>query len=428
MASRYGTLTVYSWTLALATCLWFGRDVLIVANFPPLWVVMLCVAACLFVFQFGVRAPRVGLISMERVPQIGMLLILGPLVAAPICALASLLWPLINRRYSHGSLQVALLRGVHNAAMTALMLILAGRVYLAAGGRLPLDSFAASDIGPLLLMAVVAQVVNIALMTLFFKFDGREVRQIVTASYALSDFIFVPAGVLAAVLFNTAGPATFILFVVLMVVFVLSFNGIGQSFASSKLERGPLARMFQARRALHGARNIDTLSERVVIEVRALFRFDEFYLALVDRKRQMLDVRIHESGEKRLPAQMESLQAGLFGWIVEHGEPMLVADWAQAPETVRQRAKVSEKETGSVIAVPLLENSVTIGLLSVRHSKAGVYSEADLHLLQRLADEVAVAVADARAFEDAEEYRQRLEQRVAERTEELEKTNREKER
>ena len=48
--------------------------------------------------------------------------------------------------------------------------------------------------------------------------------------------------------------------------------------------------------------------------------------------------------------------------------------------------------------------------------------------MQRLAEEVAVAVVDAQAFEDAESYRRHLEQRVAERTEELEKANREKER
>jgi diguanylate cyclase (GGDEF)-like protein len=69
-----------------------------------------------------------------------------------------------------------------------------------------------------------------------------------------------------------------------------------------------------------------------------------------------------------------------------------------------------------------------IGLLSVQHTEASVYSTADLHLLQRLGEHVAAAVADARAFEDLEDYRARLEERVAERTMELEKASREKER
>lgn len=428
MSSRYASLTVYSWTLAIASGAWLLSELSGVGAFPPIWAALLCIAACLFVFQFGVRAPRVGLISMERVPQIGLLLVVEPPVAAAVCAAASLAWPLVNRRYSQGSPRVALLRGVHNAAMTALMLLLAGRVYLAAGGQLPLRQLSAVDLWPLFAMAITAQVVNILLMTLFFKFDGRKVRQIVTPSYALSDLIFFPAGVLAALLFNSGSRAVFALFVVLMVVFVLSFNGIGQSFASAKLERGPLARLFQTRRALHGARSVDELADRIVVEARTLFRFDEFYLVLADRDRQVLDVRVHERENVRMPPRTKPLAAGLFGWVVEQAEAVLVADWRQAPAMLRARAEVTQHETGSVIAAPLLDDAQAIGLLSVQSSKPSLYSDADLHLLERLAEEVAVALADARAFEDAENYRRHLEQRVAERTAELQKANSEKER
>jgi diguanylate cyclase (GGDEF)-like protein len=416
MASRYGALTFYSWTLAIASVAWLFIEAMAVA-FPPLWVSGLCIAACLFVFQFGIRAPRVGLISMERVPQIGLLLVLGAPVAATICAVASLLWPLINRRYSQGSSKVALLRGVHNAGMTALMLLVAGKLYDSLDGQLPLRALSMDDVWPLLAIAAAIQVINISLMTLFYRFDGREVKQIITPSYALSDLIFVPAGVLAALLFNAAVPATFALFIVLMAVFVLSFNAIGQSYASAALSRGPLARVFQARRALHGARSIDTLGERVVTETRSLLRFDEFYLALVDRDKRRLDIRVHEHNELRLPASAADLDAGILGQVVAQGQSVLVVD--------NSKGQPAAATNLSVIAVPLLDGDVVVGVLSVEHSKAGVYSQADVHLLERLAEEVAVAVADARAFEDAEEYRQRLEQRVAVRSEDLERANRE---
>jgi len=365
---------------------------------------------------------------MERVPQIALLLTVSAPVAAAICAMASLLWPLLSRRYSHGSLRVAMLRGVHNAAMTALMILLAGQVFVALGGHHPLRALTLSELLPLLAMATTAQVVNIALMTLFFRFDGRDVRRIVTPSYALSDLIFVPAGILAALLYNAAAPATFALFMGLMIVFVLSFNGVGQSFGGAKFDNGPLVRLFQARRALQGARSIDSLGERVVTEVHTLFRFDEFYLALANRNQHLLELRVHERRGARMPSRTKPLGAGLFGYVIESGKPILVADWSRAPDVLRQRTELTDKETGSVIVVPLLEQGTAIGLLSVQHTHAEVYSQADLHLLERLAEEVTVAVADARAFEDAEEYRQRLEQRVAERTAELEKANHEKER
>ncbi len=428
MASRYRMLTAYSLLLAAAAGSWLAGGLARVPDFPSIGVAALCIAACLFVWQFGLPAPRVGLTSMERLPQIGLLLIFEPTVAAAICATASLFWPLISRSYSHGSVKVATLRGVHNAAMTALMLLLAGHVYLTSGGRHPLDGLAAADAWPLTAMALTAQVVNVALLALFFHLDGRDVRRVIKPVYSLLDLIFVPAGVLAAVLYNGGAPATFWLFAALMVVFVLSFNGIGRTLSAAESEGAPLARLSHARRALHGARRIGELGERILTETRALFRFDEFYLALVDREQRLLELRVHERRGRRLAQRSQPLDAGLFGWVVERAQPVLVEDWARVPDELRRRAEATDRETGSLIAVPLIEEGAVIGLLSVQHTQADVYADADLHLMQRLAEQVAAAIADARAFEDLEDYRQRLEERVAQRTRELDQANREKER
>jgi diguanylate cyclase (GGDEF)-like protein len=428
MRSRYGALAVYSLLLATVAGLALSMTWLRGATPPPWWVVLLGIGACLFVWQFGLRAPRLGLISMERLPHIGLLLIFEPVVAASICAAASLTWPLVSRRYSQGSLKVAGLRAIHNASMTALMLLLAGELYLQLGGRHPLTTLQMSDIGPLTAMALTAQVVNIVLMMLFFRFDGRDVRRVVTPGYALSDLIFVPAGVLAAVLYNAGDLAVFGLFAGLMMLFVLSFNSIGTHREPAPAERGPLTRLFQAGRALQGARRVDDLAERILAETRALFRFDEFYLVLVDRERRLLDIRVHERQQVRLAPQIAPIEAGLFGWLVARAEPLLVQDWQQARAELLQRAEAHARSEGSLLAVPLINDGMVLGLLSVQHHQAGSYAPADLHLMRQLGEQAAGALADARAFEDLEGYRRSLEERVAERTDELERANAEKER
>jgi diguanylate cyclase (GGDEF)-like protein len=427
MASRYRLLTAYSVLIGVIAVSWLAHGLSRAGEFPAPAVAVLCIAACLFVWQFGLPAPRVGLTSMERLPQIGTLLVFSPPVAAAICATASLLWPLISRTYSHGSLKVAALRGLHNAAMTALMLLLGAEVYRALGGRHPLDSLSSADIVPLIGLALTAQAVNVLLLALFFHLDGRDVRRIIKPIYSFLDLLFVPAGVLAAVLYNGGTPATFGLFAALMVIFVLSFNGIGRTLSAAETDTTSLAKLSGTRRAFHGARRIDELGERILTETRALFRFDEFCLALVDRDQQLLDVRVHERGNERQPARTLDLRTGVYGLVVERAEPVLIESWARAPEELRQRSQPGEPP-GSLIAVPLVEDGMVIGLLSVQHTHAEVYSDADLNLMQRLADQVAAAIADARAFEDLEDYRQRLEERVAERTQELDRANREKER
>jgi diguanylate cyclase (GGDEF)-like protein len=233
--------------------------------------------------------------------------------------------------------------------------------------------------------------------------------------------------VLAAVLYNSGHPSAFVLFALVMLVFVLSFNSIGIA-ATAADRRGPMAKLFETSRALHGARRLDELGERILTETRTLFRFDEFYFVLVEPGQQILDFRVHERSGQRQPSRTKSVNAGLFGWTVERREPLLLEDWARAPLELRQRAEFTGKEAGSVIVVPLIENGTVTGLLSVQHTAPGVYSQADLHLMQQLAAQVAPAVADARAFEDLEDYRMRLELRVTERTHELEKASQEKER
>jgi diguanylate cyclase (GGDEF)-like protein len=428
MASRYASLGLYALVVAIAAAIWLSRDLTAVAQFPPIWVAALCVGACLFVWWFGLTAPRVVLTSMERLPQIGALLIFDPAVAAGLCALASLIWPFANRGYSYGSLKLAAIRGLHNAGMTALMLLIAGEAYLAAGGHHPPAGIGLRDIWPLAAMALSAQAVNVAFMALYYWFDGRDVRRLIKPIYSLIDLMFVPAGVLSALLYNSGSATTFGLFVALMVVFVLSFNGIGSSLSVAESESGPFARLWHAQRGLHGARRIDDLGERILVETRSLFKFDEFYFVLVDRDDGELDLRVHERRGERLPARRKPPGAGLFGWAVEQAESVLIENWSQAPEAIRARAEQTDKETGSLLVVPLMEAGKVIGLLSIQHTRAGAYTEADLHLIQRLAEQISVATADARAFEDLENYRQNLELRVAERTRELEEANRDNER
>jgi diguanylate cyclase (GGDEF)-like protein len=428
MKARYTTLALYALCLSgIAGALLISQWEQL-SDWPRFGVVLFGILASLFVWQFGVQAPRVGLISMERVPQIGLLLVFNPAVAAGICALASMLWPLLSRRYSHGSAVFGSIRALHNASMTVLMLLAAGHAYLAVGGEHPLTSFSWRTVGALLIMTVVAQVVNISIMALFFKFDGREVRRIITPAYALSDLIFVPAGVLAALLYNSDAHAALILFIALMALFVLSFNSLGHAWNAPKEDPNPLARLFNVGRVLHGARHVGELGVRILSETHSLLRFDEFYFVLVDRERGVLDVRVHERKGERLAQRTKPIDVGMFGWVIEHAQPVLVEDYFKAPADVQQRVQPTEKETGSFIVVPLIDAGNVLGLLSVQHTQPGLYSSADLHLMQKLAEQVAPAAIDALAFEDLENYRRRLEERVAERTLEIEKTNLEKER
>jgi diguanylate cyclase (GGDEF)-like protein len=395
---------------------------------PSAFAIFVCVAASLFVWQFGLPAPAIGLVSLERVPQVGMLLVFTPSMAALIAAIASLIWPYMNRRYNQGSLKVATLRAVHNAGMSVAMMLVGGAVYELAGGQRPLLDVGLGDIGPIVALALGLQGVNIAMMAVFFWLDDRDVRRLFTPVYLTADLLFVPAGVLAALLYTGSGPATFALYASVLVLMVSSFNAISRSTRSSDDELAVLSKASAAGQALRGAQRLDSLCERLLQQCRTLFRFDEFYFVLVDHQRNELDIRLHQRGDERLPQRRKPSDVGVFGWVANSGKPLLVEDWDQAPKDLTRRADPTNTDNLSVIVAPLSLQGQVMGLVSVQAAERGRYSAADLYLMRRLAENAAVALADALAYEELDDYKLRLEQRVAARTTELERANQDKER
>ncbi|MGD9596868.1 MAG: GGDEF domain-containing protein [Steroidobacteraceae bacterium] len=381
MASRYRALAVYSLLLAIVAGAWLGFGFAAEHGFPSPWVAVAAIGALLLIWKFGVPVPRIGLSSMERVPQVALILVTSAPVAAALCGAAAFLWPLLSRSYSHGSPRAAIVRAVHNGAMDTLMILAASTAYQALGGRHPLGSPTLADLLPLAAMALVAQAVNVVLLATWFRLDNRDVGRIIRPVYSLIDFLFVPAGVLAAVLYTTAEPVTFALFAVVMAVFVLSFGGIAGSLAAADADPSPL----------------DDLGERILAEARGLFRFDEFALVLVDHEQRALDQRIHDRRGERLASRVAPIDAGLCGWVVTEGRALLVEQWARAPAALRERAEAADTSAGSLIITPLLDGSRVAGLLCVRDDRPGAYSDADLHLMQGLASRYAPAIAGVRA-------------------------------
>lgn len=381
MASRYRALAVYSLLLALIAGGWLIVALTGAEDFPSPWTAAIAIGLLLLIWQFGVPVPRIGLASMERVPQIALLLMFSAPVAAALCGAAAFLWPLISRSYSHGSPRAAMLRAIHNGAMDTLMILLASTVYVTLGGSHPIGVPALTDLLPLIAMALTAQAVNVSLLATWFRLDNRDVRRIIRPVYSFIDLLFVPAGVLAAVLYTTASPVTFALFVVVIAVFVLSFSDIARTLAAPDREASPL----------------DDLGGRILAEARGLFRFEELSLVLVDHEQGTLDVRVLDRRGERPPPRTAAISSGLCGQVVAEGRALLVEQWAHAPAALRESAEAADTSAGSLIIAPLQESGRVAGLLCIRHGRPGTYSDADLHLLEGLAAQFTPAIAGVRA-------------------------------
>ncbi|MBD1821131.1 PAS domain-containing protein [Cyanobacteria bacterium FACHB-DQ100] len=111
---------------------------------------------------------------------------------------------------------------------------------------------------------------------------------------------------------------------------------------------------------------------------------------------------------------------GIGGRVARTGEPLLMAVTSQeelsAAIQPEYRLYLERFQVCSVLLVPLKVQGGTIGVLSLtRHSPADPHTQDDLSLFQDLADRAAMAIANARLYQQAEQARQRAE-RNADRT------------
>lgn len=102
----------------------------------------------------------------------------------------------------------------------------------------------------------------------------------------------------------------------------------------------------------------------------------------------------HDSGKFLLP-----LDNTLAAWIIHSGEPLVIENLPEEPRRFSEVDHIVPAETGLILGVPLKVQEETLGVLEVfdKHSDTG-FSGADIHLLQLLAAQAAVAIKNAILF------------------------------
>jgi len=90
-------------------------------------------------------------------------------------------------------------------------------------------------------------------------------------------------------------------------------------------------------------------------------------------------------------------EEGIIGWVARHGQPLLVNDVGQEP---RYYPHPALPDTRSELAVPIHLGRRIIGVLDVQGTELDAFDESDLDTLQTLAHQLAVAIENARLYEE----------------------------
>ena len=84
-----------------------------------------------------------------------------------------------------------------------------------------------------------------------------------------------------------------------------------------------------------------------------------------------------------------------MGWAATQATPLILADVRRDP-----RGQSDDDLPGlrSALAIPLVNQERVVGVLDLRSTQLHAFAEDDLRLLQPLAAQLAIAVANARLF------------------------------
>ncbi len=125
-----------------------------------------------------------------------------------------------------------------------------------------------------------------------------------------------------------------------------------------------------------------------------------------------LVLRASHGGDPRITRL--PLDRGLIGKAIREKQPVLSLDVTQDPEY-----QPDIPGTVAELVVPILHQDAVVGVINIETNQVGKLTQNDFDFLRLLADQIAIALENARLYEDIRNHASELEKAVSERTVEL---------
>jgi GAF domain-containing protein len=157
--------------------------------------------------------------------------------------------------------------------------------------------------------------------------------------------------------------------------------------------RRALAELMEVTAALNSTLDLDELLESIVASAARVLGAERASLLLLDEETGELVFRVSgDAAEQRVPAGR-----GVAGWVVEHGEPLNVADPRSDERFYSGVDEASGMETRNIVAVPLRTKERNVGVLEAMNKEGG-FGDDDVRFAQALGDHAAIAIENARLY------------------------------
>jgi phosphoserine phosphatase RsbU/P len=150
--------------------------------------------------------------------------------------------------------------------------------------------------------------------------------------------------------------------------------------------------------------NLDELLKRIAELLRKLIDYQMFSILLLDSTGTRLQHRFSQKFEEKIQLKHEILTGvGIVGEAAESKQAVLVPDVSKDP-----RYRMVNPETRSELAVPLIYKDKVIGVLDLEHTRRNFFTDDHQRTVTTLAAQVAIAIENARLYEEIAKQESRL--------------------
>jgi sigma-B regulation protein RsbU (phosphoserine phosphatase) len=162
-------------------------------------------------------------------------------------------------------------------------------------------------------------------------------------------------------------------------------------------------------RELTSILNLDQLLQRIADLLSRLIDYQMFSILLVDDTGEKLQHRFALRFQENIHLKHEvPIGKGVVGAAAQTKSTVLVPDVTKDPRYV-----LLNPETRSELAVPLIYKGNVIGVLDLEHTRRGFFTEDHQRTITTLAAQVAIALENARLYEEIARQERRLERDLA---------------
>jgi sigma-B regulation protein RsbU (phosphoserine phosphatase) len=172
-------------------------------------------------------------------------------------------------------------------------------------------------------------------------------------------------------------------------------------------DRDILLTLAEMGRDVAAVRELDELLAHIAALVRRLVDYRTFGILLLNEATQELEIKMAvQYGERVTPPNVR-LGEGLVGHAALHGEVVLAPDVANDPRYIRVVDDVR-----SELVVPMRLKDRTIGVFDLESPVLDAFTSRDVEILSLLASQAAVAIDNARLYDELSAYEARIEKEL----------------